>query len=272
MEIVPDDPVGLLIGIGEIAYCPVFQGVSRGKGKGLGVAVAGLDFHFGEIDAAGVETGRRTGFEPLEPQAQVPQTIGKAVGGMHTVGTGIIGYVAGDDAALQIGARSDDHGPDREPQTQPRHHGGDGVVFHFNGRHLILLEIEVFLLLQNVLHMGLVQPPVGLGPEGVDGGAFAQVQHPVLDAAGVGGPAHFTAQGVQLPDQMALAGAADGGIAGHIAHGVQIDGKNHRPKAQPGGGQTRFDAGVTGADDGDIVSFHGEFLPSAEYSSLYCNS
>ena len=29
---------------------------------------------------------------------------------------------------------------------------------------------------------------------------------------------------VQLPDQVALAGTADGGVAGHIAHRVQVDG------------------------------------------------
>ena len=31
------------------------------------------------------------------------------------------------------------------------------------------------------------------------------------------------AQGIQLPDQVALSGAADGRVAGHIAYGVQIE-------------------------------------------------
>ena len=38
-------------------------------------------------------------------------------------------------------------------------------------------------------------------------------------------------EGIQLPDQMALAGTADGGIAGHIAHGIQIDGEEDRAAA-----------------------------------------
>ena len=59
-------------------------------------------------------------------------------------------------------------------------------------------------------------------------------------------------QRVQFPDQMALAGAADGGVAGHVAHGVQIDGKDDGLQPQAGGGQRRLDAGVSGADDGNI--------------------
>ena len=104
-----------------------------------------------------------------------------------------------------------------------------------------------------MLHDLLILPPVRLGPEGVDRGALAPVQHPVLDAGLVRGPAHLAPQGVQLPDQVALAGAADGGVAGHVAHGVQIDGKAHRVQPQPGGGQGRLDARVARADDGDIT-------------------
>ena len=105
-----------------------------------------------------------------------------------------------------------------------------------------------------MLHVFLVFPAVGLCPEGVDGGAFALIQHPVLDAAVVCRHAHFAAQRIQLPDQMALAGAADGGIAGHIAHGVQIDGKEDGMQPQPGGGQRGLDARVTRTDDGHVTA------------------
>ena len=108
------------------------------------------------------------------------------------------------------------------------------------------------LLLQRVLHHLLVLPAVGLGPQGPYGGPLAPVQHPVLDTGPVGGLCHLAPQGVQLPHQMALAGAADGGVAGHVAHRVQIDGKAYRLQSQPGGGQRRLDAGVARADDGNI--------------------
>ena len=104
-----------------------------------------------------------------------------------------------------------------------------------------------------MLHVFLVAPPVRLGPKGVDRGALAPVQHPVLDAAMVRCQAHFASQGIQLPDQVALAGAADGGVAGHIAHGVQVDGEEDGVQSQPGGGQGSLNAGVARADDGHVA-------------------
>ena len=105
-----------------------------------------------------------------------------------------------------------------------------------------------------MLHHGLVQPPVGLGPEGMDGGTLAPVQHPVLDAGLVCGQTHFAAQSVDFPDDVALAGAADGGVAGHIAHRVQVDGEQDGVHAKPGTGQCGFDARMTRADDGNVTA------------------
>ena len=107
-----------------------------------------------------------------------------------------------------------------------------------------------------MLHVFLVAPPVRLGPKGMDRGALAPVQHPVLDAAVVRCQAHFAAQGIQLPDQVALAGAADGGVAGHIAYGIQVDGEENGLEAQPGGGQGGLNAGVARSNDGHVAIFH----------------
>ena len=87
----------------------------------------------------------------------------------------------------------------------------------------------------------------------MDGGALAQIQHTVLDAGLVRRSGHLAAQGVQLPDQMALPRAADGRVAGHVAHAVQIHGKAHRVKAQARRGQGGLDPGVARADDGNIA-------------------
>ena len=76
-----------------------------------------------------------------------------------------------------------------------------------------------------MLHDLLVAPPVGLGAEGVNGRALAQIQHTVLDTGLIRRLGHLTAESVQLPDQMALSRAADGRVAGHVAHTVQIHGK-----------------------------------------------
>ena len=59
-------------------------------------------------------------------------------------------------------------------------------------------------------------------------------------------------QGVQLPDQVALARAADGGVAGHVSHRVQVDGEADGLQPQSGGGQRGLNARVSRAHHGNI--------------------
>ena len=192
--------------------------------------------------------------EAAQVQAQRLQVVSKAQCGVHAVGAGGLHALAGDDGAVEIGAAGDDDGLGVIDGAQPGADAGNPAVLGENFHDLGLLELEVFLLFQGQLHDLLVLAAVGLGPEGMDGGTLAPVEHAVLDAGPVGGHAHLAAQGVQLPDQMALAGAADGGIAGQIAHGVQIDGENDRIEAQTGGSQCGLNARMTRTDDGHIAA------------------
>ena len=224
----------------------------RGIGKRHGEGISRLNLHFVKVHRRRVYPGRRAGLEPPQGQAQLQEGIRQPQCGVHAVGAGVLHALADDGSARQIGSGGQNDGFDVEYRSGGQHHGGNGTVFRADLHHLALADSQMCLPLQRVLHPFLVFPAVRLGPQGPDGGAFALVQQPVLDAALVGSFCHLAAQGVQLPDQMALAGAADGGVAGHIAHGVQIDGKYHRLQPQPGGGQRRLDARVPGADDGDI--------------------
>ena len=256
-EVLPDDLVGQFVGVGQIAHGPVFRRPVGGEGEGLRLVVARLQLHFGKIDAPGVDAGRRTGLEAAQLQSQSPEIFRQLQSGAHTVRAGGNGAVARDDAAVQIGPRRDDAGADTVDRAQLGDDTADGAVFCQNLGDGGLLQVQIGFPLQKMLHMLLVAPAVGLGPERVDGGTLAPVEHPVLDAAGVGGLCHFAAQSVQFPDQMALAGAADGGIAGHIAHRVEIDGEYDGAKAQPGSGETGLNAGVTGADHSNVIGSCG---------------
>ena len=120
-------------------------------------------------------------------------------------------------------------------------------------RDLSLTEGQIFLLFQGALHDLLIAPPVRLGPETVDRGALAPVEQAVLDAGRVGGPGHLAPQGVQLPDQVPLAGAADGRVAGHVAHRVQVDGEADGPAAQARRSKGGLDPRVASADYRDII-------------------
>ncbi len=112
IQIVPDDGVGAVVGVGQIAHRPVFRGGLRGKGKGNRVGVSGLHFHLGKVHAPAVHPGRRTRLEAAQVQTQRLQAVRQRQRGGHAVGAGIPGHVAHDGAAPEIGAGGDDHCPD----------------------------------------------------------------------------------------------------------------------------------------------------------------
>ena len=183
----------------------------------------------------------------------MPQIVRQTDGCVHTVRAGGLNGLAGDDGAVQIGAGGDDHGFCVINGAKAGLYAGDLATVCKNLHDLRLLQLQIVLQFQGVLHILLILPPVALGAQRMNSRAFALVQHPILDTGEVSRKTHLTAQRIQLPDQMALACAADGRVAGHIAHRVQIDGKNDGVKSQPGSGQRRFNACVAGADDSYIT-------------------
>ena len=118
---------------------------------------------------------------------------------------------------------------------------------------MCLLELKTLLLLQRMLHDLLVFAAVSLSTQGMDGGTFAPVEHPVLDAGFVGSQRHLTAQCIQFSHQVTLSCAADGGVTGEVGNGIQIDGKQNGLQSQTGSGQRSFDACMTGTDDSNIA-------------------
>ena len=73
----------------------------------------------------------------------------------------------------------------------------------------------MFLIFQHLGHGHLVHLLIGLGPQGIDGRPLARVEHAHLDARLIRIDAHFAAQRIDFPYEVALAGTAYGGIAGH---------------------------------------------------------
>ena len=252
IQILPDDPVGLLVGVGEIAHRPVLRRLFCLEAERQGSGVTLLQLHFAEVHRPGVDPRRRPGLEPPQGQSQRQQSLRQRRGGVHTVGAALLDALADDGAPVEIGAGADDGGLHVEYRPRPQHHLGHMAVLRPDVHHLTLPHHQVGLALQRVLHHLLILPPVGLGPQGPYGGALAPVQHPVLNAGLVRRLGHLAAQSVQLTHQMALSRAADGRVAGHVAHRIQIDGKAHRLQSQPRRGQRCLDAGMARADDGNI--------------------
>ena len=254
VQVLPDDAVGLLVGVGQVAHGGIVDLVGGAEGKRLRRLVPRLHLHFGKIDAPPVDTGWRAGFEAAKVQPEHAQIIRQSHTGVHPVGTGGDDALAGDDGAVQVRSRGDDHGFRAVLRPQLSAHAGDGAVRSQNFHDLRLFQLQIFLQFQNVLHILPVFYPIGLSAEGMDGGAFAPVEHPVLDAGMVSRRAHLAPQRVQLPHKVPLSGAADGGVAGHISNGVQIDGKENGVIAQPGGGKGGFDSRVSRPDHGNVTA------------------
>lgn len=87
--------------------------------------------------------------------------------------------------------------------------------------------------------------------------SFGCVEEAELDAGFVDGFGHFAAEGVQLADEVTFAESTDGGVAGHLADGLEVHGEQEGFEADAGGGEGGFDAGVSASDDDDVEVFSG---------------
>src|SRR5881398_2310586 len=103
----------------------------------------------------------------------------------------------------------------------------------------------------------LVELPVGLGAGRAHRRALAGIERAELDAGAVSRPGHGAAQRVDLAHQVSLADTADGRIATHLAQGLDALSQQQRARSHACGGEGRLGAGMTAADDDDVV---GEWL------------
>ena len=102
------------------------------------------------------------------------------------------------------------------------------------------------------LHGGAIELAVGLRARTAHRRTLAPVQHPELDAAGVGDAAHHAVERIDLAHQMALAEAADRRVARHRADRGRPMGEQHRARAHPRRRRCGLAAGVAAADDDDV--------------------
>ena len=253
VQIFADDGVRALVRPRQPAHGLIFRRLTGGKRERLRIVVPALDLHFREIDAARVDARGRSGLEPAHPQAEGAQALAQLRRGAQAVRPGVQDALPGDDGAVEVRPGSDDDGAHAVFRAELRHNAADVPVLRPDLRDGSLLEIEVRLTLEQALHVLLIAAAVCLRAQGVHGRALAAVEHAVLDAAGVRRAAHLAAEGVELADEMALARAADGRVAGHVAHGVQIDREHDGLQPQPRGCEAGFDPGMARADDGNVI-------------------
>ena len=255
LDVVQNDLVRFRVRVGDPALHLVVHGCIRHEAEGLQLAVrvAGLAFQLTEVDAAAVHAGRGAGLEPAQRQTGCFQAVGQGVGGVHAVRAGRIPRITDENLAAEVRSSSDDHALCAVLTVQLGDNALDAAVLHLDAHHLGLMDGKAGRQLKGVLHIFVVALAIGLHPQGVDGRSLALVQHPALQIGGVGGKAHHAAESIQFTYQRTFCRSADAGVAGHIADSIQAHGKDGGLCAQRRGGVGRFDAGMTGTNDDDII-------------------
>ena len=127
------------------------------------------------------------------------------------------------------------------------------VVLNEKPGNVALLKIKTRLLLKEGLDAKLISLFVTLGARSPDARPLARVQHPKLDAGGVGIEPHHAAERVDFPDHVALRKTADRGIARHLADRIGVLGEHQGLAAKPRRGHRRFNAGMARANDNHVV-------------------
>ena len=110
--------------------------------------------------------------------------------------------------------------------------------------------------LKDALAARTIRRLIGLRAPGANRGTLARVKKPELDSSLINRQAHLAAQRIHLAHQVALADAADRGIAGHLSDVVEIERQYQGLGAHPRRGERGLDPGVPGADHDDVV-LHG---------------
>src|SRR6185295_5979650 len=232
VEVPADDLVGPLGREGDVAEerrergerLPGGARLGGPGGERPGDGVAGLRLAAGEVDAVAEEARWRARLEASQLQAHGAQAGGEPDGGLVPVATANGALVADMHERLEEGAGGEDHCARQHLLAVAEADPANLVVLDEYVRDLTLDELESRLAGENGLHPGGVGVAVAEDAAGADGRAAGGVEGLEVRAGEVGRAAHLPAERVQLPDQVALRGPPDGGVAAHHRGAVAAEG------------------------------------------------
>ena len=219
-----------------------------------GFLIRVLHLQGGPVDRATVEARRRPGLQPAEAEAVSVERIGEADRRPlpHAAGGDL--RLADMDQPAQEGARGNHHGRGRDASSIRKHGACDAARLDDQVVGLALDDGQPVRFGDSPLHGAGIECPVGLGARAAHGRSLATVEQAELYAGDICDAAHQSVEGIDLTNEVALAEAADGGIAGHRADGRGPMGDERRSGAGPRGCRSRFDAGMAAADDDHVVA------------------
>ena len=252
-----DDVVGARVGVGNMAW-RLARALLRGaeERERRRRIVPRLRGQPAVIDGAAVQARRGAGLQPPGPERQFAQPLRQGVRRRVAGPSALVVALPHMQPTRQKSPHREDHAGGAKADAQLRPHAANRAALDDQVLHGLLKQIQVFRPLQQGANDAFVQGAVDLRPGGAHRRPPAGVQDAELDPAPVRRQPHGAAQGVYLLDQVPLANAAYGGVAGHLPQGVHAVGQQQNAGAKPGARQGRLGPSMTAANDDDLV-----FLP-----------
>ena len=252
VEVRVDDRVGLGRGPGNAAgdlghIDPGGQETERDR-----LVIGRLHLEPVPMDRPAIEPSGGAGLEAPHRKAERVEPVRQSDGGRFANPAGGDTFGADMDDALQESAgRDDDLGRPVEGSRQADD-ASDLSVLDDQVFGAVLDDRQVRVRAEFGLHRFAVELPVDLRAGSPDGRTLRPVEHPELDAGLVGHASHDAVEGIDLPDEVALAKTADGRVATHLADGRPLVGDERGARAEAGRGRRSFAAGMAAANHDHI--------------------
>ena len=138
----------------------------------------------------------------------------------------------------------------------------------FKGENGVFENGQVRLVEDDKLHSFGIDALRTLAAGRPDGGSATEVEGFGLQSGQVGVTSHFATESIEFADKVAFGESADRGIAGHSSDGVDAGGNEEGTNAHAGGGESRLRAGVSAADNEDVVIWLNLSSHEGDYSII----
>lgn len=163
--------------------------------------------------------------------------------------------------SVKEGACGEHDGACGKANTKLRHRADNPVTFDDQVVTGLREQGQIRLVFQTATDRLLVQHAVGLRARRTHGRTLARIEDAKLDACLVGRCCHRAVERVDFLDQMALADAADRGVATHRAERVEAVREQQRLDAHARAGKRCFGAGMAATDHDHVEAvrkLHGK--------------
>jgi len=204
------------------------------------------------IDGPAVEAGRRARLQAPHPQPEPIKPRRELEGGRLARAAGGNFRLAHVDQAVEEGAGRQHHRSGAEAPPVGRDNTPDPRAVDDQILDAAFDHREVVCVADRPLHRLPVKLAVGLGARALHGRSLRAVQKAELDAGCIRHLPHKAVESIDLAHEMALAEAADRGVARHLADGRKGMGDEPRARAHAGGCGRGLAAGMPAADDDHI--------------------